>query len=461
VTQIRNDGFMNVLGSLVGDRQSRTASLTGFAPAEAEHLYVADGLAAMIVDRPAEDATARGFEIEGDEDGVVLNEMDRLDAGPVLTDALRWSGLYGASAIMPLVEDGLDLTDPLIPERVRLITDLMVYPSVCIKPNPERYADPRLRNFNEPVTYRVLSRFGGSFDVHESRLWGVPGDPLPRMLQNAYGLPWMGRSRLEACWTDLKHYRDGLALSRAIMERKQTPVYAMTGLAETLKEGKEGEEIVEKRLQIVDQVRSILTTLAIDGNDKYTIADSALGGVDHVLRDFKIALSASSGVPVAVLFGEEIKGLGSTGHGEQSIYHGRLKQLQERSVRPIMERLAALIFAQSSVPVREPEKWRVVFLPLWSPTEKEQADAALAHANARKAEAEGLNAYLSMQVIAPEEIRQIIKGAHPDYELEDAMPEFPELPDDVAAVDAGATAPGTAFSTTGTTAKPGTVRGGA
>lgn len=394
----------------------------------AEALYATDGLAALIVDRPAEDALSRGFTVEGDEDETVLNEVDRLDAIQHLTDALRWARLHGAGAVLMLVDDGRRLDQPLNVAGLRRINDLLSYPASAITAGRARYPDPAQANYGEPILYTLQPRYGQPFDVHESRLLRVSGDALSYR-SAVMDIPWMGRSALEGCRADLMRYRDALMLTRAILERKQQPVHRMAGLADTLAlpDG-EGERIIAARLRNVDLMRGLFTTVAVDGGDEFSVLDAAVSGIDALLNGFRIALAASAGVPVPILFGEGLSGLGNSGSGEQGIYHARVRTAQERSLRPAIERLVSLIWAQSEVAAREPEKWRVAFNPLWSPSEKELADAESVRATARKTEGEWLDGLVAGQMALPEEARAYAAKRWPELAISEAP--ISAMPDD-------------------------------
>lgn len=430
----RVDGLMDVV------RQLRP---TGYADPTSPYslpafLYETDGLAAVIVDKPAEDAVSSGFDIHGDEEETVLNELDRLDATIHLTNAIRWARLEGASAILMLTEDGAPLDMPLDYGRLKLIQDFVVYPGSMIHAETERYIDPRFTNYGLPVRYRLTPERGDSFIVHESRLVKFTGDPLPRQSRLMLPLPWQGRSSLEACREDIYRYRRGLKLSMQIMERKQQAVHSMNGLAELLATDA-GIAEVRNKIALTDSVRGVLNSVTIDGGpgngigegDKYNIIDLSLSGIREVLNEYRDAVAASSRMPQTILFGSDVKGLGSTGSGEQSIYHSLIKSIRERQLRPAMEHLAGAIWAQSAVPGIEPQKWRLEFKPLWSPTEKEVADVESQKANARKTSIEAVEVMMATNLISPEEGREAVSMVYPELNLNiSAVPVMPDEPED-------------------------------
>lgn len=419
-----------VFGMRAGSSAFATSAAAFASGYDADALYDRDGIAQAIVDRPAEDAVAGGWTIDvedGDGDGQdVLNEMDRLAAGPVLTDALRWVRKEGAAAVLVMARDGAILEQPMVPDRLDKIVALLAFPASAITPLPQVYDDPSLPNYGMPVGYEVSTGRGRPFVVHETRLIPFSGEPLSFATRNQGSLAWMGRSALESCWTDLDNYRTALALARAIMVRKQQAIHKMAGLGDMLIAGQ--ENIVRDRLDLADTARNIFNGVAVDGNDDYRIEDTALGGITDIVRDYRAALLASARMHAAVLFGDDFKGLGTTGTGELNIYHGLLRTIQEHKLRPALERLCGLIWAQRGMPTAEPEKWRVVFAPLWSPSEQERAETRHRQAQAFETRANAVLALVGT-LLAPEEGRDYLAREEEALGIEPGSAP-PEMPDD-------------------------------
>src|SRR5580765_7941874 len=120
----RFDGFMNVLSGLGAPGFDRTmatgqtytpTSRFGFRYSQIDlaDLYLTNGLAQKIIDRPSDDAVQRGVDIEGDDDKLMNDEYDRLQVMAKLANALRWSRLLGGAVFLLIAKDGGDLNEPL------------------------------------------------------------------------------------------------------------------------------------------------------------------------------------------------------------------------------------------------------------------------------------------------------------------------------------------------------------
>lgn len=423
---VRTDGMINVLNQFAASR-SRHSAMSGLCY-NPDLIYCTDGLAQTIIDKPAEDAMSSGFKIEGDENEDVLNEFDRLDAIPVITDTFRWMRLHGGGVILVFVDDGLPLTEPLDYERINSVADLIDYPASAMTTTGYTYTDSSKKNYGYPAIYQIQPRSGQAFLVHESRLIMVPGDPLPPSMIMNRVLPWVGRSALDACYADLCRYQDGLKLTKGILERKVQLVHKMSDLGKSLAEGQ--DEIVAKRLNIADSVRGVFNMLAVDAADDIILADTALSGIFDVDRINRIALCASSRLPGAILFGEGAQGLNASSEGEQSIYHSLLNGMRARRLVPIIERLAGIIWAQKALPRQEPQRWRVQLGPLFSPKAAEVADTEAKRAAARKTSMEALSVAVDLQLITPEEGRQAVADIYPELNIDVTNFNF-RMPDDI------------------------------
>ncbi|MDB5849806.1 MAG: hypothetical protein JWP29_3558 [Rhodoferax sp.] len=389
-------------------------------------LYYSSGVAARIVDMPADDALARGYEIEGDVKNAIGDELDRLQVGQRITEALRWSRLFGGSVILLITQDGADsLEYPINELSLGLITELRVFDVTDLTvPIGLTYTDPKAANYDEPQFYDVRSpNTGGYFRVHQSRLIVFSGDPLPRRLTRTRfgGVPFRGRGALDGCYESIMRYDAAMAWTERMLERKQQAVFTMEGLAALLAAGM--DDRVSARIDRVDMARSVLNTVVIDGGeggvggDSYEVKDLSLMGVTDAIKDSQTAICADTGFPVTALFGTSPSGLNSTGDNDTAGYFRIVDHVQRNDVRPALERLIALVLAQVSFAGARPNQWAVKFHPLWLPSEAEQAKAKLARAQAKQAEAAAAETYATAGAITPDEVRADLTKRG-EYDLE-------------------------------------------
>lgn len=419
----RADGY---LSAVMGGRDrplmgSDISPLSGLGARGAlETLYLSSGLASTIVDRPAEDALARGVKLEGDVNNRLSNELDRLDVIRHLTLALRMALLHGAAALLPLMDDSPSMAEPINPEGLMTIREVRAISGAWISRDLGVDQNALSANFGRPMHY--LINFPGALEpvrVHWTRLIPVPGEGSD-LSSATETVPWQGKSVLAGAWKEFFDYRDVCQWAIRVLERKQQPVYKMKELADMLMMGTEGEELVQKRIQAVDSVRNLLRTVVVDSEDEFRVTDLSLSGLDSVINEFRISLAAAGKVPVAVLFGETPKGLGATGSGDMAVYESRVGQLRTNSAMPAFERLMELITSQRGT--RWPRSWKVCSQSVWEPTEKEKAETAEARARARKAEIESLLALLRDRQITALEFRTALRMLMEGQELSETPP---------------------------------------
>jgi uncharacterized protein len=397
---IRADGFLD---AVLGVR----LLMPGAMAQSDMDAYVAGGIAARIVDKPADDAVSRGVEIEGDDKRLVLGEIERLQLLPRLADGLRWARLTGGGVLLLIADDGGMLRDPLNPGAIKTIEEVRAYsaPDVTVR---TRYNDPTRSNYGQPETYTLrVHTMGVQAIVHESRLIPIPGGPVPPVYQ-VDKAPWIGRAEASAALATLRDYRETLSLAREILRRKQQAVLKMKGLAQAI--AAKMEDVVRKRVDMVDQVRSVMNGVAVDSEDNYTIEDTQLTGAADIVQEAAIAVSADSGIPLTILFGRSPAGMNATGDADFSGYHAMVDNLRDTRLGPAMERMVILIMAQKGV--GELKDWSVHWPPLQQQSGTDEADEAKTWADARLSLAQALVAVHGVGMLSEEEGR----GALADFE---------------------------------------------
>ena len=117
-------------------------------------MYLSNGLAQKIIDRPSDDAIQRGVEIEGDEDALMNDEYDRLQVLAKLANALRWSRLFGGAVMVLIAKDGGDFPDPLDLNNLDTIEEIRVYDITAVR-GTDRYYD----NPSDPTTFGKMEYY--------------------------------------------------------------------------------------------------------------------------------------------------------------------------------------------------------------------------------------------------------------------------------------------------------------
>ena len=359
-------------------------------------LYDRGGIYARVIDKPAGDAVARGFDlVDGDDDKQAQAEFDRLAVLPKLSDALRLSMLNGGAALVPICDDAASMAAPLNVERVRRITGLRVFPVDDFSVR-QKYADITKENFGEPELYEV-KRGESHLVIHESRVIPIAGYPM----SSAQDFPWKGRGIASRMYGSISRWSSALDFSLEILRRKQQAVHRMKGLADAIGGGMEDE--VRKRVGLVDGVRNALNGVTVDSEDDYTVIDLSTSGIRELIAEYQIAVSAECGIPVAILFGRSAAGMNATGEADFEAYYDHIETLQRMKLTPALERITELVLAQDGM--QDIGDWFIQWKPLKSPTEKQQAELDKLRNEALAAQASTLDKLIASDMMSAEEGR--------------------------------------------------------
>lgn len=397
MTTFNSDGYES---ALIGTRRYGNAVPTH----DAMLRYESGGLYARIVDLPCDKAVARGVIVMADDvpEEAVQAELDRLKVMPILADALRVAKLTGGAGIALLADDAA-INQPLDANNLNRIEELRVFSLRDLSADDATYNDPTQANYGMPTHYRVTVG-AKTFRIHESRLVEISGGRT----FNRQPIPWAGKPDVTRAYAALSRYNDTLELGRAVMERKQQPVYQMEGLAELIQA--KLEPLVQKRINLVDSVRGILNTVAVDAKDAYTVLDLNLSGIPDVIHEMQVSVSAETGVPVTILFGRSPGGLNATGESDFESYHEMIEGYQTLKLTPALERLISLIYAQKAFEGNAPENWSIEWPALATPTDAEAAAVRKTTADAAKAEMEALAGAMDVGGLSEEEARAYMES---------------------------------------------------
>lgn len=437
---VRHDGYRNML-SKYGTAQDSSTAYTYAAEdivpdMDLTDQYIGNGLFAKIIDAPAEEAVKHGYDFklnDPDIEEFLSDELDRLDWEETAATAIKWARLYGGAIIVMLVDDGCDLDEPLDWDNVEEIEELRVYERAIVKPdlvslysyNPEKIKS-RGSKFQRPEFYTVNSQFG-QFRVHESRCLVFQNGKLPEKgIYSTYlffGIPEFLRIQTALRETIVTH-----SLGPKLLERCVQAIYKMHDLSNLLNTD-EGEETVLRRLEVIDLARSILNTLVIDNEgEDYDFKSMSLAGVKDIVDSTCNMLSAVTNIPQTILFGRSPAGENSTGVSDMENYYNYVNKIQKMMLKKNMRILLDLIFecGRKNGEIQKIPNYKVEFVPLWSLSEKEQAEVDSLKATTEQTKAATAQVYVDMQVIDPSEVRAGLKKSE-EYTINDLLNEEDDL----------------------------------
>lgn len=425
--KLRNDGAYQNLVSALGSnkdagRFTTSAPMRIFSEMELESLYVSDGFARRIIDVPSNDMVRAGFsiEIEGEDEGekenayaTVTARMEELTVLEHFCEGLKLSWLYGGALIVLGIKDGGELQDPLNDKAVQDIEFIRVYDRYRVS-RGVKYSDPNDSRFGQTQIYLVSPVNGVPYNVHESRCIVLNGEYVPERLRELQE-GWCA-SRLSQCWYQLQRLGVSHMWAEKLLERSQQAVNKMSGMAQQMI-APNGQKAILDRLNLLDMSRNILNTVAIDSMDEYTVTTNSFSGLPEVLDRFATALSAVTGMPKTLLYGEQTQGLGSSNAGDLQNWYAQIKQWQHAKLKNPIDRIVTLLATALKIP---DQNYMIDFKPLKVQSEKEQAETAKIKADTKKSEADTAAIYMTNGALDPSEVRALLIEAG-DYIMDGSI----------------------------------------
>lgn len=418
----RTDSFSDVLWQY-GAQHIDTPSGLVIPDYDLAEKYQYNGLFSKIIDRPAEEALKHGMEYNvGDPEleEFLDDALDRLDWEDKATTAIRWARLFGGAIIVMLLDDGRGLEEPVNWADIHSVEELLVYERAVVQPDPDTYRTGKATYFD------VSSTYGGFFRVHRSRCLVFKNGSLPEFgapQQYFYwGLPEYIRIKRDLSIVLRTHQN-----AANMIEKSVQPVYKQKNLQSTLAtEG--GDTAVLKRLNVIDQARGMLNSIAVDmDGEDYAFQTFQLSGTQEILESTYNLLSAVTCIPQTILFGRSPSGENATGESDLENYYNFVEGIQKRmlkkNIRTLLKAVTQAGMYDGSI--EDPGIIKPTFKPLWSLSEAEQATVDLTKAQRAQATAQTAQLYIDMQVLQPDEVRQAL-SQDGSLNIEDILDNQPE-----------------------------------
>ena len=347
------DGYSNAAAFLGADSPllaSGTYLRSGLTsnPALLTTTYREFWLATRIIDTPALDMTRAWYSLTGDIPEEDLEDLRRLEAHhnikQELTDAIRWARLYGGSIALMVIrgeadrlDEPLDL-DTLPPDCFQglLVLDraMGISPSLELEDNLD---DP---DYGLPMYYTVDLDAGeqSSVKIHHSRVLRFVGRELPRleMVSENY---W-GASELEHLWEELQKRSATSANIAQLVFQANITTLKMSDFGDSISMGTtEAQNAVRNLIAEENRFRTSYGLQLLSKDDSMENHSYSFAGLSDVYEAFMMDIAGAAEIPATKLFGRSPQGFQATGESDLRNYYEMISGLQERHLRPALERL--------------------------------------------------------------------------------------------------------------------------
>lgn len=374
---VLNDGWFNIITGLGTKKDKNTyaeAEWTKTPRERAEALFSSDEIGAKAAKIIPYDGTREGItwnmDKNSDHETVVKfieSEFKRLDAWEIFAWAWTLARVYGGSTVFMSVDDGArSLASPLRPEKVKRIKNLTVFDRWELDINQsDIISDLGDPNYGTPkyYTYQASSGAGTSGEmirIHHSRLIRFDGIYLPMRLykKNNYWHDSIYGSLYQA----IRNYASVHDAIAVILSEFNQPVFHIEGMTEALSQDE--DELVMKKLETVNLMRSAARAVVLDKEDEFTNVSTNVAGGKELVDLTVQRLVAGIDVPHTRLLGNSPTGLGGTGQSELINYYDNVKAQQQVVLRGPIETLTNILFEGVDAPTK-PEDLTFEFNPLF------------------------------------------------------------------------------------------------
>lgn len=437
----RRDSWFNVKNGLGTSRDRRSSDDFEFDPVtdeEAKSLWRGDSIAARIIEVRPRETYRRGLKLKM-QDRTIAEKMlawwEDLEGAAKFRQAREYANAYGGGAVMPVINDGQKTFAAPLNEKggISGIKCLHVF-----EPRELRvltyYNDITSKGYRRPELYQLIpihpsGGMGSMQVIHESRLIVFPGTRVSEDQSDGTHPGW-GDSALCRPKRAIADYGMSWRAATSLLDNFAQGVLSMDGFTELL--ATDRDDLVLKRLMNLDQMKSSLRTMVIDGKDKFSREQTPLSGLTDMMRELGVYLATTADMPATILLGISPGGLNATGDSDIRSWYDRIDGDRNTLDLPRLERMFKLMFLSNDGPTKgkEPPEWSVEFNPLYQPTEKEIADR-----NKVIADTDAVN--IDKQIYTAAEARERYKGdtMAVDIHVEGDLPEAP-TPEDIADIAA-------------------------
>ena len=334
-----------------------------------------------IIDMPSEDMPRAWYRLNTSLPEEALRDLSRLEAKhsvkQEITNAIRWARLYGGALAVMVIrgeEDKLDQPldmDFLLPDCFRGL--LVLDRSQGIQPSVELVEDLDDPDFGLPVSYTVNLDTGDyrTVTIHHSRVLRFVGRELPRM--ETVREDYWGASEMEHIQDELQKRSAASANIAQLIFQANITTLKMSDYGEVLNCGTDLQRRnVEEAMSLENRFRTSYGLQLLSKDDSLENHAYSFSGLAEIYEQFMMDMAGAAEIPATRLFGRSPQGMNATGESDLRNYYELIAQMQERILRPALEKLLPVMAVSCWGCV--PEDLEIIFEPVMATGPAEQAE---------------------------------------------------------------------------------------
>lgn len=322
------DGLRNFVSSLWNSRTAIAENCiiaTKVSTAEMREIY-RTGLGNKVVRIKAGYALRDTLQFASKEDELYYNARLKRK----VAQAARWSIAFGRGIIV-LHQRGDILSKPL--GEVDPNTVLLSVFSGDMITTGDVDRDLQSPRYYKPIQYTVRGE-----TVHYTRVVDFTYVEPPEFDAPAY--MYGGIGEFELIYDQL--IADGVVqrASPRILDKASTLFYKVRGFKDAMKNGAESDMV--SYFQQLESIRGIMAAGLMDQEDELEVVTQTLTNLADADQITLRRLAMVTGIPLAILVGESVKGLNSTGDSERQVFQDMIYTLQEEYLETPINRVMKL-----------------------------------------------------------------------------------------------------------------------
>jgi phage-related protein (TIGR01555 family) len=376
------DGLANALtggGTSVDRRVHSRYFVTPLSPAEIEAGYRSSWLMRKAVDRPASDMTRawRDWQAEKEQITAIEAEEKRLGLRDKIKRAVILSRLGGGAIILGAPGDAaMPLNAGTAGKGTLRYLHVVSRHQLTLG---QIVLDPESEFFGQPAYYE-LNGTGQRVRLHPSRVIAFKGLPVPDMGFATQADWFWGDSLVQSIMDAVRNADNAQGSVASLIDEAKIDWFALKGLNDFVASA-EGEARIMRRLDIMQQAKSIHRAAIGDADDKWEQRQITWTGIPEVLRTFLSIVAGAADIPATILLGKSPDGMNATGDADFRAYYDSIGSKQDE-LRPSIERVDELLLP--SALGSRPSEIAFTWAPLWQMTETEAATVFKTKAEAVK-----------------------------------------------------------------------------
>ena len=341
---------------------------------------------------------AKGHELSE----AVTKKLKDLGADAAIVEAWCYERAGGGGAILIGANDHTtDLREPLDMTKVRSLDWLTPLEARELRPL-YWYTNPHEPKFGQVAIYQLIPYvLGQSVDgyypqiqeIHESRLVVFPGIKTSRRMVGSGTLGW-GDNIFTRAFRALRGLNMAYQGAETLLSDFAQAIYKVKGLADLIQQ--DGDNALKNKMLDVELGRAIAQAVVIDSEEEFERKSTTMQGFPETIEKLKEYVCAAFGYPITLLFGQSPGGMNATGDSDIRFFYDQVVTHQPQRVEPALMRLVDIILCTLGEDPDTTVK-SIKFNPLWQPSELEAAQARLAQSQVD-------TAYITAQVLSPEEV---------------------------------------------------------